>query len=42
MSTYNYHDSMLQDINEWFKENPEMLGAGYEPCYDQLWITDSI
>ena len=42
MTNYNYHDSMLQDINEWFNENPEMLGAGFEPCYDQLWITDSV
>ena len=42
MTNYNYHDQMLQDINEWFEENPEMLGAGYEPCYDQLWITDSV
>lgn len=42
MTNYNYHDSMIQDINEWFEENPEMLGAGFDPCYDQLWITDSV
>ena len=42
MTIYNYHDRMLEDINEWFNDNPEMLGAGYEPCYDQLWICDSV
>ena len=42
MTNYNYHDSMLQDINEWFEENEQMLGAGYETCYDQLWIADSV
>ena len=42
MTNYNYHDSMIQDVNEWFDENPEMLGAGFDPCYDQLWITDSV
>ena len=42
MTNYNYHDAMLQDINEWFEENEQMLGAGYETCYDQLWITDSV
>ena len=42
MTNYNYHDSMLQDINVWFEENEQMLGAGYEPCYNQLWIEDSV
>ena len=42
MTNYNYHDSMLYDINEWFEENEQMLGAGFDTCYDQLWIEDSV
>lgn len=33
---------MLQDVQEWINDNPEIVAEGYKRVYDTLWTEDSV